>query len=397
MGTTRLDDAVRALDGAVLGPNELAGALGFDPLAVSDACRARRRGARAVLARRARRRARATASSSSCASRATPTGPLTMLGWRSISPAGSTRGCTRASATCCATSGPIDAQPFATAGDLRARAGTSSGATPLPATLNRRLPRAGRGAGGARADASGRPAPPQRRRDRLGHAPLAARPRRAPAGERLGLVAEPEQRRQGSPRSASSATAGPRRDRLLAGRPLRHPRRLPAALTALPARRRALLGAPPRVLRHHEAGRATRSSPPRRASAPPSGSPRTSSASTCSSATATAGTSCAGLAGRGALAHRADGPPRRRGRAGVGRRARPPGARRLSRGRRARRRSSARGRAPGRARPTPPSCSPTSAPTSSRSSRPTAATRRGSAARFRAACRIPSGAASSSI
>jgi hypothetical protein len=34
LGTTRLDDAVRALDGAVLGPNELAGALGFDPIAV---------------------------------------------------------------------------------------------------------------------------------------------------------------------------------------------------------------------------------------------------------------------------------------------------------------------------------------------------------------------------
>jgi hypothetical protein len=34
MGTTRLDDAVRALDGAVLGPQEIAGALGFDPAAV---------------------------------------------------------------------------------------------------------------------------------------------------------------------------------------------------------------------------------------------------------------------------------------------------------------------------------------------------------------------------
>jgi hypothetical protein len=34
LGTTRLDDAVRALDGAVLGPKEIAGALGFDPVAV---------------------------------------------------------------------------------------------------------------------------------------------------------------------------------------------------------------------------------------------------------------------------------------------------------------------------------------------------------------------------
>src|SRR4029077_16162357 len=34
MGSTRLDDAVRALDGAVLGPTEIAGALGFDPIAV---------------------------------------------------------------------------------------------------------------------------------------------------------------------------------------------------------------------------------------------------------------------------------------------------------------------------------------------------------------------------
>jgi hypothetical protein len=33
LGTTRLDAAVRALDGAVLGPQEIAGALGFDPLA----------------------------------------------------------------------------------------------------------------------------------------------------------------------------------------------------------------------------------------------------------------------------------------------------------------------------------------------------------------------------
>jgi hypothetical protein len=36
LGTTRLrlDDAVRALEGAVLGPTEIAGALGFDPLAL---------------------------------------------------------------------------------------------------------------------------------------------------------------------------------------------------------------------------------------------------------------------------------------------------------------------------------------------------------------------------
>jgi hypothetical protein len=34
LGTTRLDDAVRALDGAVLGPKEIAAALGFDPAAV---------------------------------------------------------------------------------------------------------------------------------------------------------------------------------------------------------------------------------------------------------------------------------------------------------------------------------------------------------------------------
>jgi hypothetical protein len=34
LGTTRLDAAVRALDGAVLGPKEIAGALGFDPVAV---------------------------------------------------------------------------------------------------------------------------------------------------------------------------------------------------------------------------------------------------------------------------------------------------------------------------------------------------------------------------
>jgi hypothetical protein len=34
LGTTRLDDAVRALEGAVLGPKEIAAALGFDPTAV---------------------------------------------------------------------------------------------------------------------------------------------------------------------------------------------------------------------------------------------------------------------------------------------------------------------------------------------------------------------------
>jgi hypothetical protein len=34
LGTTRLDDAVRTLDGALLGPKEIAAALGFDPVAV---------------------------------------------------------------------------------------------------------------------------------------------------------------------------------------------------------------------------------------------------------------------------------------------------------------------------------------------------------------------------
>jgi hypothetical protein len=74
LGTTRLDDAVRALDGAVLGPNELAGALGFDPIAVLTP--AERAAVETVpFSNGELADARAQASSWSCVSRATR-GPL---------------------------------------------------------------------------------------------------------------------------------------------------------------------------------------------------------------------------------------------------------------------------------------------------------------------------------
>ena len=232
----------RVLGGAVLGPDELAAALGFDPLAVLTAGRARRRSQRLPFSPPSSSSARADGEMLVLRVPRDPRRPAhhARAGGRA-SAAGSTRRCTRASATAARR---VDHRRPAVRhhrdlrGRLVPRPPRPAARHAEPSATARRTPCWRRSPGAPRP-----PAPPQRDRDRLRHAPLAPRPRRAPARRRLGLVA---QRRAATRarRARRVRRRGPRRHRLLARRPLRHARRLPAALTPAlrSARRRALLG-----------------------------------------------------------------------------------------------------------------------------------------------------------
>ena len=209
MGVTieGLADAASVLGEAVLGPAELATALGFDPLAVLTPAERAAVATRAVLARRARS-ARARRRVPRPARPARPDGPAHDAPAGGASAGGLDPRVHKGVGYLLRDEWTIDAQPFATAGDAARRAGGSCGVTPLPATLNRRLPRAGRGAGGARADASGRPAPPQRASRSpgtrsSGSAPATSACWRAPGTGRAARATT-----AGSPRSASSAPQG---------------------------------------------------------------------------------------------------------------------------------------------------------------------------------------------
>ena len=228
------DAAARARPGRARPARSWRKALGFDPLTVArrrdgaargraraasrradlERAKTRRRDARAPRPARSRRPAHdARASPSACA-------------------AASIRRSTRASATCCATSGR-STRSRSPPSETCAAGWWLVRRAPLPGDAEPRLSRAGRRPGRRSAP---RATAARARRSAVEIAydtlAVAARARRAAARRRLGLVAQPEQR-PGLRRPRRVRRARPRRDRLLARGPLRHARRLPAALTSV--------------------------------------------------------------------------------------------------------------------------------------------------------------------
>ena len=200
----------------------------------------------------------------------------------------------------------IDAQPFATEETCAAgwwlvrREPARRDAQPHLSGAGRALARP--------ATRPGAPAPPERGRDRLRHAPLAARARRAPARAGRGTGRARAEPRPGLRRARRVRREGPRRHRLLARRPLRHARRLRAAID----------GAMYFVTTKRPGYALFCMTPSERAAIAVTDDQRRVH---LLERTRHRVASRAGLARRGTLAHRHHDAPRRRGRAGDGRRA----------------------------------------------------------------------------
>ena len=252
MAVVSLDEARAALDGAVLGPAEITAAVGFDPLAVLGAAE---RQAVTQIPFSAADLASARANGEFLVLRVPrdPKGPLTMLRLAEHLAGGLDAKVHRGVGYLLRDEWTVDAQPFATS-ETCSPGWRLVRREPLPATFNsdtvpRRTfspvsapTRPGSRAGGARSRSPG---------TRCSGIARTTSGCWRPAG--TGRAARATTR--ASPRSGSS-DPGPRRGRLLAARCASAPwASAPSADAGLPPRRDALLGAPPRVLRHHEAAR----------------------------------------------------------------------------------------------------------------------------------------------
>jgi hypothetical protein len=130
-----LDAAVRALDGAVLGPRELAKALGFDPLAVLSA-EERARVARVPFPAPELERARADGELLVLRVPRTPDGPLTLVALATRLGGGLDPKVHQGSGYLLRSEWTIDDQPFAV-NETCAAGWWLARRAPLPATLNR--------------------------------------------------------------------------------------------------------------------------------------------------------------------------------------------------------------------------------------------------------------------
>jgi len=130
-----LDAAVRALNGAVLGPRELAKALGFDPLAVLTT-EERARVARIPFGTADLERARADGELLVLRVPRTPDGPLTLIALATRLGGGLDPKVHQGSGYLLRSEWTIDDQPFA-ASEICAAGWWLARRAPLPATLNR--------------------------------------------------------------------------------------------------------------------------------------------------------------------------------------------------------------------------------------------------------------------